>query len=37
MTALAREARTAVVEKRFALWRAARERELAPEDNDSAD
>ena len=37
MTALARGARAAVVGKRFAQWRAARERELAPEDNDSAD
>lgn len=37
MTALARDARAAVVEQRFAQWRAARERDLAPEDNDGAD
>ena len=37
MTRLARDARAAVVEKRFAKWRAEREREFAPEDNGDAD
>lgn len=37
MTRLARDARAAVVEKRFAQWRAEREREFAPEDNGAAD
>lgn len=37
MTRLARGARDAVIEKRFARWRAERERELSPEDNDGAD
>lgn len=37
MTELARGARAAVIEKRFSQWRAARERDLAPEDNGAAD
>ena len=37
MTALARDARAAVVNQRFAQWRAARDHDRAPEDNDGAD
>ena len=37
MTCLARDARRAVIEKRFAQWRAERERDLAPEDKRAAD
>jgi len=37
MTRLAHDARAAVVERRFAHWRSARERDFAPEDNGAAD
>jgi queuine tRNA-ribosyltransferase len=37
MTRLAKDARCAVVEKRFAQWRAERERDLTPEDKRAAD